>query len=897
MKQSPHDRLFSHFPLLQLAVAFSSGVLAASYAAVRLHILISIAATLSLLLIAAVIRKRLRFAGVLLLASFFLTGASLSLIQQQPPAANSIQQLLHDRSISEDQSLVLNGVINAPPEFARDRLHLILKVEMIERRDMSVRVSGDVALLATFKTNADKNDYHQLQLQYGSCVQVRTSLNRTDKYRNPGVSTLAEYLERRDLDANGTIKNPNDIVHLGDRPVFRPLAWLYRWRQRLQTEIDDRFSADTAGVLDAALLGNRFNLTKSASERFREAGTFHVLVISGLHISFIGGLVFLLAQKLTRKRWLQFLFSSVVVWGYTLAVGGEASVVRAALMFSFVALGGVVFRRASALNALGGSALVLLIKSPKDLFDPSLQLTFLSVLAIVAIAWPLLQTLRAIGSWRPTRDTPYPPVCAPLLRAVCESLFWSELEWKTELVRSPHSYRLFKTPIASWLERHHLQRGLRYMFNAIAVSLCVQLVLLPFLVIYFHRLSLSSLVLNIGVSFLLAVLSSVAALALLASQLSTTLAQPLFRLANMVDWLMVHSVDPFARFGVASIRLPDYSGRLTIVYVIYFFPVIVLIAALLRWRPLRLRTQKHTSVFLAVVAQILLIAIVISHPGSARGIDGQLHVDFLDVGQGDASLITMPNGSTLLVDAGGRPNFIQRNGDAPADLHERETRSIGETVVSEYLWWRGLDHLDFVLATHADADHIDGLNDVVRNFSVGSAFVGRTPGSDPEFVRFRQSLLETNTPLETIQAGDELHFGEVTIDVLWPLPTSDPNAASRNNDSVVLRVRYGERSLLLTGDIEKEGEAHLPQTDLRVDVVKVAHHGSRTSSTEGFVSATRPRFAIISVGQTSMFGHPHREIVERWKSVGSEVLTTGACGTISVTTDGTNLSVTKFVQP
>jgi len=348
---------------------------------------------------------------------------------------------------------------------------------------------------------------------------------------------------------------------------------------------------------------------------------------------------------------------------------------------------------------------------------------------------------------------------------------------------------------------------------------------------------------------------------------------------------------------VASIRLPDYAGRLAIVYVIYFFPVIVLIAALLRWRPLRLRTQKHTSVFLAVVAQILLIAIVISHPGSARGIDGQLHVDFLDVGQGDASLITMPNGSTLLVDAGGRPNFIQRNGDAPADLHERETRSIGETVVSEYLWWRGLDHLDFVLATHADADHIDGLNDVVRNFSVGSAFVGRTPGSDPEFVRFRQSLLETNTPLETIQAGDELHFGEVTIDVLWPLPTSDPNAASRNNDSVVLRVRYGERSLLLTGDIEKEGEAHLPQTDLRVDVVKVAHHGSRTSSTEGFVSATRPRFAIISVGQTSMFGHPHREVVERWKSAGSEVLTTGACGTISVTTDGKNLSVTKFVQP
>jgi len=805
---------------------------------------------------------------------------------------------MSDGLIGDDQPIILSGVISAAPEFARDRIYLQLHVEEIERRELNLHAKGEVALLASFKTAEYKNDYQKLDLQYGSIVRVRSTLSRTNKYRNPGVSTLTEYLDRRDLDATGIIKSPIDIVRLGYGRVFQPLAWLYRWRQRLQIEIDEHFSPETAGILDAALLGNRFNLTKSASERFREAGTFHVLVISGLHISFIGGLFFVLAQRMTRKRLLQFVFSTLVVWGYTLAVGAEASVVRAGLMFSFVALGGVIFRKASAVNALGSCALVLLVKSPKDLFDPSLQLTFLSVLAIVTMAWPLLQAFKAIGSWRPSRETPYPPRCSRFLRTLCESLFWSEAEWKTELSRSPHAYRLFKTPIASWLERKHLQRPLRYTFNAVIVSLCVQIMLLPVLVIYFHRLSLSALVLNIGVSFLLAILSTIAALALVVSQVSAALAGPLFKLANLVDWLMVHSVDPFAQLGVASIRLPDYSHRLAMVYLIYYLPLIVSIVGLLRWRPLSLGSPKHRFGELVVTAQAFLVGIVIFHPFSSGNPDGKLHVDFLDVGQGDAALVTMPNGVTLLVDAGGRPNFFQNNANSAAtEIYEREGRSIGEMVVSEYLWWRGLDHLNFVMATHADADHIDGLNDVVRNFSVGVALIGRSPMSDPEYAKFSKSLLETHTPVETIQAGDELHFGEVIMDVLWPLPSNDPNAASRNNDSVVLRVRYGERSILLTGDVEKEAETKLCGTDLRVDVVKVPHHGSRTSSTDCFVAATKPRFAIISVGQTSMFGHPHREVVERWRNAGAEVMTTGLSGTISVSTDGKSLWLTKYVQP
>jgi competence protein ComEC len=448
-------------------------------------------------------------------------------------------------------------------------------------------------------------------------------------------------------------------------------------------------------------------------------------------------------------------------------------------------------------------------------------------------------------------------------------LFWSEKHWKRELALSTHHYRLFKTPVAARLERYWMQRCLRYVFGAVVVSAAVQIVLLPQMVLYFHRLSLSSLVLNIVVSVLLAVLAAVALVALLGA--------PLVTLAEGINWLMAHSVDPFAHLGVASMRLPEYSSPFWWIYVIYYLPLLWLVFVLNRWEPLSRSRQRR--VLPSALVQIVLIAIVVCHPLSARRGDGKLHVDFLDVGQGDAALVTMPDGTTLLIDGGGRPQFRA----------ERETRSIGETVVSEYLWWRGLDRVDYVLATHADSDHIDGLSDVARNFAVGAALVGRTPPNDPEFSKFARTL--TATPVTVIQKGDVLRFGEVELKVLWPAP----GVESSNDDSVVVKLQFRQRSILLTGDIEKKTETQLISPDLHADVVKVAHHGSKTSSTEAFVSTTSPRFAIISVGQDSMFGHPHAEVVERWTKNGAEVLTTGKYGTITVTTDGRDLWLKRFI--
>lgn len=899
-------------PLLILAVAISVGILAGRYIPLQsksiLIISITIGVCATFLAIARISNKKTVSASLSLLIAFVVAGFALSLIENRPISPDRLARLYDEGVLSAGEPVELSGIIQGQPEVAPDGFYLALKVESIRFQGAEHKASGAVLLLAHTRAPQIKEEYDALELRHGARVRVMTTLDREENFRNPGASSFTEYLERRGFDATGVLKSPLLIERLDDARVFLPLAWIYDWRQRLEAEFRHRFSQQTAGVLDAALLGNQYNISRAAAERFRSGGTFHVLVISGLQIAFIGGVVLLIVQRLTRRKLLQFVLAATFLWAYTLAVGADPSVVRSALMFTMLALAPVVARQANTLNSLGGAALLLLVWNPNDLFDPSFQLTFLSVLSIVAVAVPLLHRMQRIGSWRPTMDTPYPPDCAVWFLLLSEALFWSERAWRKEIAGSNISYRLFKTPVAARLERWRLQRLLRFTLAAIVVSGSVQLGMLPLLVIYFHRLSIASLLLNIFVGALMATLAFVALAAVLISHLSVWLGTPLVLLGEKVSWLMIHLVDPFTRLGIASIRLPHYSGWAASIYVLYYLPLAFLILALTRWDPLRPASIVKTGnqafsalrLRLASMSFAIVLATIIFHPFSAARSDGKLHIDFLDVGQGDSALITMPDGTTLLVDGGGRPNINRGSADdLDADeAFERDTRSIGEGVVSEFLWARGLDRVDYILATYADADHIDGLNDVARNFRVRGAIVARTPADDSEYARFAATMNEMSVPVQKIGAGDLIRVGDVTAQVLWPQPVSDENAPSGNNDSIMLLLRFRDRRFLLTGDIEKEGESAVLKEgiDLGGDLVKVAHHGSKTSSTEAFVNSTRPSLAIISVGLHSIFGHPNKEVVARWRASGAEVMTTGEMGTITLITDGRALNVGTFVR-
>ncbi|MEO7660062.1 MAG: ComEC/Rec2 family competence protein, partial [Pyrinomonadaceae bacterium] len=634
------------------------------------------------------------------------------------------------------------------------------------------------------------------------------------------------------------------------------------------------------------------------ADLFREGGTFHILVISGLHITFIGGFVLLVIRRFTQNRIAQFAVADLILWAYVLAVGADIPVVRAAIMFTVMLFSYVIYRQNNLLNSLGFCALILLVWRPADILNPSFQLTFVSVGAIVAIAFPLLETLRKIGSWMPTAEMPFPPNVSGGLKAFCEMLYWNEDAWKFESTRQIWTANIFKTPLSGSRVLQAIRKPLRFVFEGLLVSFVVQICMLPLSIVYFHRVSIGGIFLNIWIGLFMVFEAAAALTAIFFGQFSSILSGSFFAIAEFVNWLMLTLPGLIADNGILSFRLPAYSEHGRIFYFLYFIPILFLAGSISGWKPLEIKAMtwstRRQAVYPALASMAVLLGIIVFHPLSAPSVDGRLGIDFLDVGQGDAALVTFPDGRTLLVDGGGRMRYRDDSDDV--EPFERDVRGIGESVVSEFLWHQGYSRIDYVMGTHADADHIQGLVDVAKNFNIGTAIFGEIADDDPDFIEVAEVLRKSKVPIDVVSRGDILSLGGATLEVLSPAESDGPRAGSDNDRSIVFRISYGGRSFLLTGDIERRTEADLIGAGriLRADVVKVPHHGSRTSSTQPFVDAVGARFAIIPVGRSSPFGHPHAEVVERWRSVGAVVMSTGERGTISVSTDGNDLQFRTF---
>ena len=892
---------FSHYPLLWLAICFVSGILTAKFFAFDWRI--SFAFCLFLTILAIVFLKQ-KSGLIFLLLAFAAAGAFCFQIEDQNIPPHRLKKIYDENRINSGDPVEIEGVLQSKPELAAGGFFLTLKTEKAIYKSETINVSGSVRLFALVPNEQIVEEYAALNLQYGSRMRVACNLRREDNFLNPGVISQKEILDQKKNDATAAVKSPLLVEKIRDENIFAPLAWIYERRQELIVDFKNNFSSSTAGILIASLLGNRYFLDRQTAEVFREGGTFHVLVISGLHITFIGGLTLLLLRFLTRKRLWQFVIAVAFLWAYSIAVGADVPVVRACVMFTILLFSQVIFRGGTLLNSFGACALILLVWRPGDLFNPSFQLTFASVAAIVAFAFPLIENLRAIGSWSPSAETPFPPNVPVWLKRFCETLYWRERVWEIESKGQIWSANLFKSPYLKWLNAKNRRRILRYVFEAFLVSLIVQIWLLPLLVVYFHRLSIASVLLNLWVGIFIALESFAAIFALFFAQISEFLALPLIYLTEILNWLLLALPKIFIAGDWASVRVPVYSGALEAIYLIYFVPILILTILLNNWKPFALspktkNQRPKTFVRLSAGFIVIFFALVVFHPFSAPQPDGRLHVEFLDVGQGDAALVTFPNGETLLVDGGGKVNYSQMNAENEEEIEifEPDVQTIGEAVVSEFLWAKGYSQIDYILATHADADHIQGLSEAAKNFRVRAAFFG-TPENDKDYIELFEILEKRKIETVKLSRGDVFIIGGVKLEVLFPEKDDSPQAVSDNNNSLVLRLTFGAKSFLLTGDIERETEAELLQKPelLKADVVKVAHHGSRTSSTENFVKAAQAKFAVISVGRHSPFGHPHAEVIERWENSGTKILKTGERGTISISTDGKDLQIKTFLK-
>ncbi|HEY2842601.1 MAG TPA: ComEC/Rec2 family competence protein [Bryobacteraceae bacterium] len=733
--------------------------------------------------------------------------------------------------------VILAGCVVEPTVFAEDRAQFTLELEPGARAHVLIPVNeGDPA---------------PPRLSYGQRIEIEVRVRPPHNFNNPGEFDYAAYLARQHIFWTASMARNSPLTVLPGRCGWRFMSGIFALRTAALERIDRLYSGgdyDTA-MMQAILIGETARLERVWTDDFRRTGTFHALVISGVHVTVLAAVLLFMLRLLPVSELSALAMTAVSAWLYALVSGFSAPVVRAAGGFTLYTLARACFRRARVMNLLAAVALVYLAYDPQQIFDASFQLSFLAVAAIGALAAPLLESTTA----------PY----ANGLRGIASMDVDAHLaprvaQFRVELRLAAETVWLWTGVPLRWIQES-LTAALRcalFAWEMLVISATVQVGLALPMGEYFHRVSFTGLSANL---LIVPAMNAVVPLGFLAIFTGWQWAG---RLAGTFLHFSARVAGWHATWEPAW-RVPDAP-----LWLVLAFPASLIACALL------IRKKRFRGLSLAAV--LAFFVLLLWQPWLSPQIPGTLEMTAIDVGQGDSLLLVLPGGTTMLIDGGGRLVYGRQR---------KSNLDIGEDVVSPYLWNRGIRRIDIMVATHAHQDHIGGLTALMANFRPNVLWTGANPS--PELLAQARRL---HIPAAQQHPAGPVELGGARIEVLAP---SDDYSADKpgNNDSLVFRISYGSRSFLLTGDMERPIEAQLlaAGVNLHADVIKVGHHGSRTSSMQPFLDAVSPSVALISAGFENSFGHPHPDVLARLAARHTAILRTDLDGLVTARTDGQHL--------
>jgi competence protein ComEC len=382
---------------------------------------------------------------------------------------------------------------------------------------------------------------------------------------------------------------------------------------------------------------------------------------------------------------------------------------------------------------------------------------------------------------------------------------------------------------------------------------------------YFHRLALAGVPVNIVIVPLTSLLMPIGIMAALAAYVLAPVAKVLAILSAILLHGILATVNALATLPRADLRLPLPALAVALLCGLTFaFALFAL--------------RRSRRLMLAASTALVLSAALLTVPRAPEVHHGVAELTAIDVGQGDSLLLVSPRGHTILIDGGGPPGFARPN-----------AFDVGEDVVSPYLWTRGFSRLDAVVLTHPHTDHMDGLRAVIRNFGPRELWVANDLDVPQTLAT---ATAEVGARVRRIHAREAIE-----LDGLRFTAHLSATPQTENDDSLVLRVEYNGNSALLLGDAERALETEIAREERPVDILKVAHHGSATSTTPELLAATQPKFAVISVGAHNNYGHPRREVLDRLHDAHAQLFRTDESGATTFWLNGKTVAVETYLTP
>ncbi|MCH8864406.1 MAG: DNA internalization-related competence protein ComEC/Rec2 [Chloroflexi bacterium] len=716
----------------------------------------------------------------------------------------------------------IRGMVAGDPDVREKSTHLILQATEIKVAEQWQAVKGK-ALLFVPRYPA---------YQYGDMLQVTGRPETPTQFND---FDYKGYLAHQGIYT--TLLYP-EIDILERSKGFILLQWIYTARNSISRTLSMVLPEPQAALAQGIILGIRGNIPSSTMTTFARTGTAHLLAISGLHLGIIAGIMLATGIWLFGRRYRLYIWLAlVIIWLYALFTGMHPPVVRGAIMASVFLAAEIAGRQRSAFVALTFAAAIMVGISPYILGAASFQLSFLAMSGLIFL-YPAFRTLGR------------------------------------KIIRATPGKEGRLSSIA----------GLTV--DGFSASLAAIVAVWPVIAYYFGIISLVG---PVATFLALPALPGIIVTGVMTGVMGF-ISLPIAQVFSWLTWLflsyMLWLVNGLAASPLSFIKVDSIS--LTVIWVYYLLLATAIF--LNRKKPpaiadevttkfkLRLR---HSLTFTLrrhrkwVIALMLPAAAIVSFSAAAMP-DNNVHVSFLDVGQGDATLIQKGN-QQILIDGGPSPQMISLELSRKMPFWDRT--------------------IDLIVLTHPDYDHLAGLVEVIRRYQVKHVLYPDLDFESPIFNEFLKLIEEKNIHLTTAQAGQQITLDDgLMLNVLNPLlPPRAGTGEDSDNNGIVLQLSTGNLSFLLTGDIRQEAEFRLiaSGTNLRSTVLKIAHHGSDTSSTPEFLAAVNPQIVVISVGADNKYGLPDNEVLDRLrkKPGAGNIYRTDRQGTIDFITDGERLWV------
>ncbi len=675
------------------------------------------------------------------------------------------------------------------------------------------------------------------EFRLGDRIRFLCKLYPPRGFHNPGGFSYERYLSFERVDAIAFLSEEKIWAKIGEGYHNPFLLIVEGWRERIRQFLEREAGIPYSAIFQALVLGEQGMIPEEVKEYFIVTGIAHLLAISGDHLGIVGLLSFSIFIWIFKR--FEWIILSISI--KRLAAG---LTIPCIILYTLIAGSGISVIRATIMVVT--FLLSIIFQRERNL----LHTLALSAFIILLFSPPSLFDVSFQLSFLSVLSILY--LVPKILKAE-----------RVEEIPLP--------PTVSWKEKIW-----RYLKISLLVTGTAILGTAPFVSLHFNRISLIGVFTNIfaipWVGFFIVPISLMASML---SFLFYPLATFLISINQFLAKILLTVVELCASIPHASI----FVSTPTAFEIVLFYSLLGI--------SVHLRRRKNFKyIFLTI---IFIFIIDFSYWNFKDLFKRDLSLTFIDVGHGDSILIEFPKGKRMLIDGGGLP---------------KDDFDIGKNVVAPFLWKKKIKRIDILVLTHPDPDHLKGLNFIASQFSIGQFWESGLKISSESYNELEKTLLKRNIKRFSLnEASSPKNINGVEITVINPPKIYYPgvpflNPSYINNHSLVLKLKYKKISILLLGDIEHEAELRISRRDdlARVDILKVPHHGSLSSSNETFLERVRPAYAIFSTSERTRGKLPHPDVLRRYERLGSKILRTDRDGAITIVTDGEKIEVKTFFR-